>query len=261
MGRTVGDVALFLDTQAHQAAVDPTSMPAPAKRFVDAVDNPVAPKRIAYTSDLGIAPVDAEVRTICAEAIKKVEEMGVEVDGASIDFSDAEDIFQTLRAAQYAAQYGPLLARHRDVLKPDIVWNIEKGQSLSSEDVNRAELARGALYNRTAAFFGQYDLLVSPTVLVPPFDVDQPYVTEVGGTRFDNYVSWLMMSFAITLTACPAISVPCGFTESGLPVGLQIVAPRAQEARLLSAAALFEKAAALRRSVPIDPVVRHTEAG
>jgi len=260
MARTVGDLALFLDTQAGQAALDPISIPAPSKAFVDAVDSPVAPKRVAYTSDLGIAPVDPEVRAICEEAVKRFKDFGAAVEGATIDLRDAEEIFQTLRAAQFAAQFGNLLEPHRELLKADVIWNIEKGQALSAEDVNRAELARGALYNRTEAFFNDYDLLVSPAVLLPAYDIDQAYVTEAGGVKFDNYVSWLVMSFALTLTACPSISVPCGFTASGLPVGLQITAPRANEATLLSAAALFEQAIDLNSGVPIDPIVRHTEA-
>jgi amidase len=257
MARTVGDLALFLDTQAGQAALDPLSLPAPARPFIDAVDNPTAPTRVAFTPDLGIAPVDPEVRAICAAAVRQFEAMGAGIDEATIDLHDAEDIFQTMRAVQYAASYGKLLAEHRDLLKADIVWNIEKGQALSAEDVNGAELARGALYNRTTAFFERYDLLVSPAVLVPAFDIDQPYVTEAGGVQFDNYVSWLVMSFALTLTACPSISVPCGFTSSGLPVGLQITAPRANEAALLSAAALFEQAIGVKSGIPIDPIVKH----
>ena len=173
------------------------------------------------------------------------------------DLSDAEDIFQTLRAAQFAATYKKHLDTHRDLLKPEVIWNIEKGLELSAEDVSRAELARGTLYYRTVDFFERYDLLVSPTVLVPPFDVDQRYVAEANGVAFDTYVSWLVMSFALTLTACPSISVPCGFTASGLPVGLQLMAPRADEAGLLSAAAVFEQACGIGGSVPIDPVVRH----
>ena len=261
MGRTVGDVALFLDTQAHQAGLDPLSIPAPATSFVEAVDEPRAPSRIAYTPDLGIALVDTEVASICAAAAERFEGIGVRVDEATIDLNDAEEIFQTLRAAQYAAQYSRLLAEHRDMLKPEIVWNVEKGEALTNGEINEAELARGALYQRTTTFFERYDLLVSPAVLVPPFDIDQRYVTEAGGRTFDNYVSWLVMSFALTLTACPSISLPCGFTSAGLPVGLQITAPRAAEASLLSAAALLEGELALEPGVPLDPIVRHEMAG
>ena len=257
MGRTVGDVALFLDTQAGQNPVDPLSLPTPFESYVEAARKAQAPKRIAYSPDLGIAPVDAEVRDICARAMRLFEDGPSTVVEDHPDLLDAEEIFQALRAAQFAASYKKHLDEHRDLLKPEVIWNVEKGLDLSVEEVNRAELARGALYYRTVEFFERYDLLVSPTVLVPPFDVDQRYVTEAGGVTFETYVSWLVMSFALTLTACPSISVPCGFTASGLPVGLQLMAPRADEALLLSAAAAFEQASGFAVRIPIDPVVRH----
>ncbi len=258
MGRTVGDAALFLDTQAAGTTpVDPLSLPRPERPFVEAVDSPSAPRRVGYSPDLGIAPVDAEVRAVCARAVRLFEACGAAVVEDAPDLSDAEEIFQTLRAAQFAAAHKRHLAEHRELLKPEVIWNAEKGLALSADDVNRAETARGALYYRAAAFFERCDILASPTVLVPPFDVNQRYVEEAGGVAFDTYVSWLVMSFALTLTACPSVSVPCGFTASGLPVGLQLMAPRGAEAELLSAAALFEEASGLAGRVPIDPVVRH----
>ena len=133
------------------------------------------------------------------------------VDEDAPDLHDAEPIFQALRAAQFAALYGKHLETNRHLLKPEVIWNVEAGLALSAEDVNRAEAARGALYYRTAAFFERYDILASPTVLIPPFDVDQRYVEEAGGVRFETYVRWLVMSFALTLTSCPSISIPCGF--------------------------------------------------
>jgi len=90
-------------------------------------------------------------------------------------------------------------------------------------------------------------------VIVPPFDVEERYLTEVAGHRFDNYVDWLGMTYAVTLTECPALSMPCGFTRSGLPVGLQLVGRPRGEAALLGAAALLEAALALRPTTPIDP--------
>jgi amidase len=257
MGRNVGDVALFLDAEAGQHPEDPLSFPPPAQPYTQVVDEPRKPTRVAYTPDLGIAPMDAEVRAICASAARHFEAMGVGVEEDCIDLHDAEPIFQTLRAAQFAAVYKRHIEEHRDLVKPEIIANTEAGLALSADDVNRAELARGALYQRTVSFFERYDLLVSPAVLVPPFDVDQRYVTEAGGVTFDTYVGWLVMSFALTLTTCPAISIPCGFTEAGLPVGLQIMAPRADEASLLSAAALLEESLGIAAKLPIDPIVRH----
>ena len=142
MARTVGDVALFLDTQAGQHPVDPLSMPAPERPYVDAVDNPTLPKRVAFKHDLGIATVDPEVREICAKAVRAFEGLGATVDEDTIDLHDAEEIFQTLRAAQYVASYKHHLEEHRDLLKPELIWNIEAGLKLSSADVSRAELAR-----------------------------------------------------------------------------------------------------------------------
>ncbi len=257
MGRTVGDVALFLDTQAGKSLIDPISFAAPNTPYVQAIEKPTAPAKIGYSHDLGIAPVDQEVRDICARSMQIFEKAGSAIFEAHPNLDDAEDIFQTLRAAQFAASYKKHLDENRELLKPEVIWNIEKGLELSIEDINNAELARGALYLRTLDFFSSYDLLVCPAVVVPPFDVEQRYVTEAGGKEFNTYVSWLVMSFALTLTACPSISVPCGFTSEGLPVGLQLMAPRGDEALLLSVASFFEQASGSISSKPIDPIVRH----
>ena len=253
MGRTVGDTALMLDAQAGAYREDPLSLPAPERSFVDWVDNPTTPARIGFTPNLGVTAVDPEVAAICRSAMDHFRDMGAEVDEASPDMGDADWIFQTLRGASFVANYRTLLAEHRSELKPEVIWNVEHGLGLSQDDVARAKLERGALINRTAAFFGEYDLLACPTVLAPPFDVDVRYLSEVNGVEFDNYISWLIMTFALTLTGCPAISVPCGFTESGLPVGLQIVAPWKEEGYLLGASGLFEDAAGLSKLVPMDP--------
>ena len=253
MGRTVGDTALMLDAQAGAYREDPLSLPAPERSFVDWVDNPTTPRRIGFTPDLGLTAVDPEVAEICRNAMDHFRDMGAEVEEASPDMGDAEWIFQTLRGASFVANYRTLLAERRSELKPEMIWNIEHGMGLSQDDLARAKLERGALINRTAEFFGEYDLLACPVVLAPPFDVDIRYLSEVNGVEFDNYISWLIMTFALTLTSCPAISVPCGFTESGLPVGLQIVAPWKEEGYLLGASALFEEATGLSKLVPMDP--------
>ncbi len=253
MGRTVGDVALMLDAEAGPHLADPLSLPAPARSYQAAVDDPIPPRRVGFSPDLGVAPIDPEVRAICERGAGLFADVGAEVEEANIDFTDAEEIFQVLRAARFAADKASLLETHRDALKPEVVWNIEKGLALGADAIYAAERARGDLYRRVAAFFETHDLLLCPVVVAPPFDHHVRYLTELGGVAFPTYVSWLVLTFAITLTACPAISVPCGFTAGGLPVGLQIVAPPHAEDRLLAAAALFEAAAGIDRRVPIDP--------
>ena len=253
MGRNVGDVALLLDAQSGSYKWDPLSLPSPETSFVDSADTPAVPARVAYTSNLGIATVDSSVVEVGRRAVSTFEGMGSRVDEATIDLGDAEDTFQTLRGTQYVAGVGRLLADHRDLLKDEVIWNIEHGLSLTPEQIGLAEVARGGIINRTARFFETYDVLVCPTVLTPPFDVDIRFLAEVEGVELPTYIGWLLMTFALTLTGCPIISVPCGFTESGLPVGVQIMAPWKEEAYLLSVASAFEQEVGISESVPLEP--------
>ncbi|HEY0525000.1 MAG TPA: amidase family protein [Stellaceae bacterium] len=257
MARDVADAALMLDAMAGLDIRDPRSLDAPPRSFQAAVAAPRPPRRVGWSADLGFLPVDPEVREICAAAVRRFADLGdgpgVAVEEAAPDFAGAREIFQTLRALNFATSRGPLLEKYRDRMKPEIVWNIEKGLALTADEIARATRARIALYARVAAFFETYDLLVAPTVIVPPFDVDRRYVEEVGGRRFENYVDWLGMTYAITLTACPALSLPCGFTAGGLPVGLQLVGPPRGDAALLGHAALLEAALGLAGRTPIDP--------
>jgi amidase len=147
----------------------------------------------------------------------------------------------------------PLLEKYRDKMKPEMIWNIEKGMAQSSGDISVALRERGALYQRVATWFGDHDVLACPAAIVPPFDVDMRYLERLEDHEFGNYVDWLYITFAITLTGCPAISVPCGFTKSGLPVGLQLVGRPRGEAELLHFAARLEEIMAFSALVPIDP--------
>ncbi len=253
MGRNVADAALMLDAQVGQHPGDPLSLPRPRTSYLEAVDRPTKPKRIGYSPDLGIAPLDPEVKDICNRAAESWANLGTAVEAACPELKKAEPIFQILRAVLFASRFGPLLETHRDKLKPEVIWNIEKGLGLTADEIGRAERDRASLYHSTIDFFKDYDLLICPTVITPPFDVNIRYLAELGGVRFDSYISWLVMSFATTLTACPSISIPCGFTASGLPVGLQIVGPPKAEDKVLGAAALFEKIHNHDRILPIDP--------
>lgn len=134
-----------------------------------------------------------------------------------------------------------------------MIWNIEEGLGLTVEQIEKAEAQRVAMTARTLEFFGTYDLLLAPATIVPPFPIGDRYVAECAGRKFDNYVEWLGIVYAITLACCPALSLPCGFTASGLPVGLQMVAAPRGEAQLLAGARLLEDILGLRGSTPIDP--------
>ena len=253
MARNVADVALMLDAMAGLDQRDPLTRAAPAIPYRQAVSAPTRPKRVAFSPDLGIGPVDPEVRRLCAEGAQRFADAGVVVEEDCIDLHDAVEIFEVVRAVYFSSDRAHFLDEHRDKFKPDLVWNIEQGLKIDADRIARAERARGALYNRAATFFETYDLLLCPAVIAPPFDHKLRYLEEVDGVKFEHYFGWLVMAFAISLTACPSMSVPTGFTDDGRPVGLQMVAPMGHEAALLSAAAVFEELSGLKDLVPLDP--------
>ena len=253
MGRNVGDVALMLDAEVGLDPRVPLSLPAPAETYQAAAAAPVAPARVGFSPDLGIGPVDPEVAEICRAGASRLAEAGSHVEDACPDFSGSLETFQTLRAAAFVVNRAPLLEKHRDKMKPEMIWNIEKGMKQTTGDVSQALTERGAIYQRVTAWFEDYDMLAVPAAIVPPFDVDIRYLEKLGDHDFGNYVDWLYITFAITLTGLPVISVPCGFTASGLPVGIQLVGRPRGEAELIRYAAKFEEIVGLAEIVPIDP--------
>jgi amidase len=122
-----------------------------------------------------------------------------------------------------------------------VIWNIEEGRKLSGPEVGRAELERTQLFHRVREFMEQYAFLAVPVVQVPPFDVDQPYVTEINGCKLTTYLDWMRSCYWISATGLPAISVPCGFTPEGLPVGLQIVGRHQDDFGVLQLAYAFQQ--------------------
>lgn len=242
MARNVPDLALMLDALADPSPHDPLSRPLPAGGFQAAMHRGRPPRRVGFTANLGLRRVDPEVARICGSAAQRLPAMGCTVEGATPDFTGAIDSFQVLRAAMFAEVRGGLLPEHRDRINPDIVWNIEKGLNLTGAEIIAACGARNALFHRVARFFDDFDLLVCPTVAVPPFPVEQRFPTEIAGEKLSTYIDWMFLTFAITLTGCPAISLPCGVTENGLPVGLQLIGRPHGDAELLGFARLAEQA-------------------
>jgi amidase len=253
MARNVEDLALLLDAMSGEHPADPLSLPLLSNSFLAAVRSGNKPKRIAYSPDLGITPVDPEVAAITRKAAGRFAEAGAIVEEAHPDLREAHECFHVLRAYDFAISKAALLRTKRDLLKPEVIWNIEEGLKLTVERLERAEAQRVAMAARTLEFFKTYDLLLTPTTIVAPFPIENRYVAECDGKKFDNYVEWLGIVYAITLACCPALSLPCGFTASGLPVGLQLVGPPRGEAKLLAGARVLEDILGLRGSTPIDP--------
>lgn len=252
MGRTVEDVALFLDALSGEAPGDPISLPRGAS-FLAAARSGTPPRRVAYSRDFKLTPVDPTVARITRQAAERFQEIGVAVEETDLDLSDAPACFQTLRAYGYAQGMKPYLDAHRDKLKPEVIWNIEKGLALTIPDLIDAEAARVSIIRRLNAFFERFDLLLAPATIVPPFPADQRYVKECDGVTFETYIDWLAIAFPATLAGLPALSLPAGFTDDGLPVGLQMIGPARGEARLLAGAKALEDVLGLRDLTPIDP--------
>ena len=168
--------------------------------------------------------------------------------------SDADDIFQVMRAWNFELGYGELLKTHRDQMKDTVVWNIEEGSKLSGPQVGAAERKRTQLFHRMREFMGNYDFLVAPVVQVLPFDVDQPFVTEINGEQMLTYIDWMKSCFRISVTGQPALSVPCGFSRDGLPVGLQIVGRYRDDFGVLQLGHAFEQETGYWKRRPDSPL-------
>ncbi|MCO5069951.1 MAG: amidase family protein [Rhizobiaceae bacterium] len=253
MARTIADAALLLDAMSGENPSDPLSMPRLSTSFLDAAQTPRRPRRIAFSADLGITPVDPIVADICRSAAEKLAQTGVEVVEAHPDLRESHEVFQILRAYQYAAAHGHKLRDFPQLLKPEMIWNVEKGQKLTALEIIDAQAKRAQLIARTVEFFRDYDLLLTPATIVAPFPVTERYVSECAGHHFETYIDWLAIAYAITLTAAPCLSMPCGFTPDGRPVGLQLVARPKNEMGLLSNAAFIEAELGAALKTPILP--------
>jgi amidase len=254
MARNIPDLALFLDTMAGFCPSDPMTFDAPAISFSEAISKPIAPRRIAFTADFGgKIPVDKETRELCARAALRFEELGCIVEEASPDIGDAGELFMAFRSQNFLVDRELLLEQHRDRIKPDLVWNIERGQRQTTSELARADRGRAALFRRFQAFFDSYDLLVSPCAATPAFDVNLRHPVCIDGVEQKHYMTASMVNSIITLTASPSVAVPAAFDRFGRPVGLQLTGRPRSEAATLQAAALFEQLTRLSMLLPIDP--------
>jgi amidase len=147
-----------------------------------------------------------------------------------------------LRAFAFESKFRPLLAEHRDRIKETIIWNIEAGQRQTGPQIAEAEVKRTRLYHRIRKFMETREFLILPVSQVAPFDVTQPYITEINGVEMSTYIDWMKSCYYISVLGLPAISVPCGFTEDGLPVGVQIVGRHQDDVGVLQLAYAFQQA-------------------
>lgn len=253
MGRTVADTALLLDAMVGRDIRDPLSLDAPTTSFVEAVRTAQPPTRVAFSPDLGgFTPVDAEVAAICERAVRSLEALGTEVAPGCPDLTGLHDVFHAMRGQVYAGLGRRLSPADRDVIKPEIRWNVEFGERADGVELAAARATRARLYHDVVAFLTDHAVLAFPGAVVPAPPATTRYLEELDGHRFPTYIDWVQVTFLSTVVSCPAIVVPAGFTRTGLPVGLQLLGPPRGEATVLAVAALIEQQLGL-EELPIDP--------
>lgn len=240
MARNVADTALLLSAMAGPDPRVPISLQEPGATFLGSLERETRGLRCAWSPGLGFE-VDREVLTVLERALPVFEELGATVEEAAPDLTGAIEVFRVFRAQMFAARLGALLDAHRAEMKDTVVWNVEEGLALTAEALTQAAIAHSELVARVAAFFERYDVLLCPAAQVPPFPIEQEWVREINGVAMETYLDWMGVCCAVTVTGCPAISVPAGFTPGGLPIGLQIVGPRWRDLDVLRVARAFER--------------------
>ena len=242
MARTIQDVALILTAIAGPDPRSPIAVAEPTSLFARPLDRDFKGVRVAWSRDLGGLPVDPTVTAVIEAKRDVFRTLGCIIEDTEPDFTGADEIFKAWRAWHFELGYGYLLKDYRDKLKDTVIWNIEEGAKLTGPDLGRAEAKRTQLYHRVRQFMETYEFLILPVNQVPPFDLKQRYVTEINGVKMETYIDWMKSCYYISVTGHPAISVPCGFTPEGLPVGVQIVGRHQDDFGVLQLAHAFEQA-------------------
>ncbi|XOV83147.1 MAG: amidase [bacterium] len=247
MATNVADTALLFSVQAGPDPTDPLTLEDPGHIFLDALQprNDLRGLRIAYCPSIGDAPVEPAVASVIAAAADTLANLGAEVVEAAPPLDQAMGVFQVMRAAALA-NLGHALnltePEWRTTAKQTAVWNIEKGLALSAADIYAAELRRTRIYADCVRFFDDFDALILPAAQVAPFDRNIEWIEQINDIPMATYIDWMTVCCAVTVTGLPALSVPAGFTTSGLPVGLQIVGKPRADLDLLKLAHCYEQA-------------------
>jgi amidase len=250
MGRTVADVALLLSVMQGPDARAPLSGAAGRSAPERALEQDHRGVRIAWSRTLGGLPVDPRVTEVLERGRPAFEQIGCVVEAVEPDFTGADEAFETWRAFLFELNLGEAYDEHRDALNEDIRWNIEQGRRMTVGTFAAAERARVAVSARIRDLLSSFDFLVAPVSQVPPFDVGLRYPTQVGDTTFGSYIEWMRSCSRVSITGLPALSVPFGFTDDGLPVGIQLIGPMYADWRVLALGHALEAATGFGRRRP-----------
>ena len=261
MSRNARDTALMLSAMASDDARDPLAYTLPGETVRARPERwfPVRPAelktlRLAATEDFGFAPTEGHIRRVFRTRVEALTPLFADTAEATPDCSGADDTFAVLRAAQFLARHGENYRARRDMIGPNVRANVEEGLGYTLEDHARASVNQTRIYRAYQSFFARHDVLVSPAITASPRPWTELYPAAIDGVATRSYFHWLALAYAVTVAGHPALSLPMGVDEAGLPFGLQIVGPRGGDALVLAVAAAIEDAfasdPALRRPVP-----------
>jgi amidase len=242
MARSVADVALFLSAIAGPDPRSPLSIQEDGARFRAPLDRSFKGVRVAWWRGLGGIPFEPDIRQVVDANRRVFEDLGCIVEEAEPDFAGVADAFPTLRYATNTPLRAPLVAEKPDWVKDTIKFEVAQAERITGADVGRALARLAQMHEQSRQFFERYDYFILPVTQMAPFDVTVPYPNQISGTPMSTYIDWMRSCWYVTFMSNPAISIPGGFTPSGLPVGVQIVGQHRDEWSVLQLAHAFEQA-------------------
>jgi amidase len=241
MGRNVEDTLLVLQAQVSDDTRDPLASRVDPAEFSALSPIDLSGLRVAVSADLGFMPVDKRIRATFEERVGLLQSAFKSCERRDPDMAGADEAFAIIRACNFLAAHRERYEKHRDKLGPNIVANVEQGLKMSLADVARGHAMQTRIYRAFQDFFKDVDILICPTVSVPPFPLEQLYVNEIDGVALPTYFTWLAPTYALTLTGHPCVSIPCGLEPTGTPFALQICGPARSDKFVLDVAHAIER--------------------
>ena len=255
LARNIEDIGLAMDAMVAFDVQDPLTSPKVQAGYRAATLSPKKPSELGFSMELdGLAIVSSEIKDLVGKSIALIQDEGVKINYSCPDVSQADEAFRPLRAAQFAGMWSHVLTAERDLIKPEVVWNIEQGLKLSSSDIYEAELKRNKIRANILEYLDVNEFLILPATPVVANLAEDRFVKKIDSVIMKDYLEWLLLGYIISLTGCPAISIPCGFSIEGLPVAVQVIAKPYQEIRLLRLASWLENVFKCKITIPIDPI-------
>jgi amidase len=248
LARDAEDAALFLDAIVGFSRISPISVAPPWPSALAELQrrNDIKGLRVAYVSDIAGIGVEAEIDTICRDAAAALEKLGAHVEQIEFDASGGRAAYQTWRGFWMVGQQYQRL-RQIEQFGPNLKGNVEAGLKLNALDFAAAEHQREEIFRRFRALFERYDVLLTPAAPVKPYPVEMNFPDRINGKSFENYIDWIAPAYLITLVSLPAATAPAGLSQDGLPIGMQIVAPRFEEPLILGVARQIHRASKVGR--------------